>query len=169
MNTTLNEIRDCLIEEPDSWNKLISSLGKTESDDEPLSFIKILDVLGIQDASWCLLVLPEYTRNVMEFKLKCARRVEMNERPRAKLLLDVVEKFINGQCSAVELRKERAIEYAGRTADAAADAAAASATAYSATLTASASAYSRGGFAASEDAAVLEREYQARIFRELFE
>lgn len=169
MNTTLNEIRDCLIEDPDSWNKLLNRLGKTESDDDPLSFIKILDVLGIQDASWCLWVLPEYSRNVMEFKLKCARRVEMDDHPRAKLLLDAVEKFINGQCSAEELRKERTIEYAGRAADAAADGASASATAYSATLTASAAAYSRGGFAASKEAAALEREYQARIFRELFE
>ncbi len=56
MNTTLNEIRK-YYPSKSKWRKLLASLGKTESDNEPLSFREILDHLGIEDALWCLRVL----------------------------------------------------------------------------------------------------------------
>ena len=34
--------------------KLLSNLGKTAADDEPLSLITILDSNGLDDAPWCL-------------------------------------------------------------------------------------------------------------------
>src|SRR5690554_5884207 len=57
MNTTLNEIKKhhpC----SEGWEKLLSSLGKTKADDEPLPFKHILDSNGIEDALWALCVLP---------------------------------------------------------------------------------------------------------------
>ena len=51
--TTLNKIRDshpC----KGSWQKLLAHLGKTEADDEPLSFQTILESNGLDDAIWCL-------------------------------------------------------------------------------------------------------------------
>jgi hypothetical protein len=43
----------------DGWLKLLKHLGKTKCDDEPLSLITILDSNGLEDAFWCLRVLPK--------------------------------------------------------------------------------------------------------------
>ena len=138
MNTTLNEIRKygpC----ESGWIKLLTYLNKTKADDDPVSFITILESNGIRDALWCLRVLPSYDLKVMEFKLKCARRVEHLDGSReAKRTLDIVENFINGDSSIKDLRKAAAAAY-----DAAADADA----------------------DADADA---ERDYQTEIFREIF-
>ncbi len=56
MNTTLNKIRERSPCSP-SWEKLLASLGKTKADDEPVNFKHLLDVLGIDDAVWCLRTL----------------------------------------------------------------------------------------------------------------
>ena len=100
MHTTLNEIRKydpCT----SGWKKLLSHLGKTNSDNEPLPFTTILISNGIRDAIWCLRVLPDYDLKVMEFKLRCARRVEhLDKSGSARTCLDVVEKFIKGEASA---------------------------------------------------------------------
>lgn len=51
--TTLAEIR---AEGPceDGWVKLLSHLGKTKADDEPLSLLTVLESNGFDDALWCL-------------------------------------------------------------------------------------------------------------------
>jgi len=177
MNTTLNEIRKygpC----ESGWSKLLTYLNKTKADDEPLSFITILESNGIMDASWCLRVLPSYDLKVMEFKLKCARRVEHLDGSReAKRTLDIVEKFINGDSSIKDLRKAADAAY-----DAAADAAAAAAydaAAYDAAAYVAAAAAADAAAAAAYDAAAYdaayvaaaydaERDYQTEIFREIF-
>ncbi len=56
MNTTLNKIRECGPCKP-SWEKLLAALGKTQADDELISFRYLLDTLGIDDAAWCLRTL----------------------------------------------------------------------------------------------------------------
>jgi hypothetical protein len=38
----------------DGWRKLLASLGKTQADDEPLTFSRILESNGLSDALWCL-------------------------------------------------------------------------------------------------------------------
>ena len=138
MHTTLNEIRKydpCT----SGWKKLLSHLGKTNSDNEPLPFTTILISNGIRDAIWCLRVLPDYDLKVMEFKLRCARRVEhLDKSGSARTCLDVVEKFIKGEASAACCKSAAA--------DAAADAAAAT---YAA---ADAAAYA-AAYAADDDAA----------------
>jgi len=53
METTLNKIREYRPCKP-GWEKLLSYLGKTNGDDEPLDFITLLDAVGIEDAIWCL-------------------------------------------------------------------------------------------------------------------
>ena len=42
----------------DGWQKLLKHLGKTKSDNKPLSLITILDSNGLDDALWCLRALP---------------------------------------------------------------------------------------------------------------
>lgn len=57
------------------WEKLLSSLGKTKADDEPLLFETILDSNGIDDALWCLRTLgPEHSKMCRLFAVWCARR-----------------------------------------------------------------------------------------------
>lgn len=56
--TTLNEIRafnPC----KSGWSKLLSYLGKTQPDDEPLPLATVLDSNGLEDAIWCLRVCPD--------------------------------------------------------------------------------------------------------------
>jgi hypothetical protein len=54
--TSLAEIRD---HKPcrDSWRKLLAYMGKTQEDDEPLSFETILESNGLMDALWVLRVI----------------------------------------------------------------------------------------------------------------
>ncbi len=183
--TTLNDIRK---HNPCSsgWRRLLKHLGKTEADGDELSFITILKSNGINDAIWCLRVLPDYDFDVMTFKLKCARRVEhLDPTGVAKSTLDVVERFIAGDASKDDLPA-----YAYAAADAA-DAADAAAYAYAAYAAAYAAAYDAGAAAAAYAAAAYaadaaayaaaaadaaayaaaadaEREYQTMIFKELF-
>jgi len=166
MHTTLNEIRK---HDPcrSGWEKLLAYLGRTESDDEPLQFTTILDGNGLLDAIWCLRVLPDYDLKVMEFKLKCARRVEhLDKSGSAKKCLDVVERFIRGEATKEDMHcvSASAAAYAAYAASAAAYAAY-TAAAYAA----SASAYAAANDAASAASAyTAEREYQIKIFKEIF-
>ena len=74
--TTLNEIRahaPC----KDGWEKLLSSLGKTKADDEPLSLVTILESNGLDDALWCLRAKSLY-RLSRHFQAWCADQVLHN-------------------------------------------------------------------------------------------
>jgi hypothetical protein len=79
--TTLNKIRACkpcgLKEDDDSgFRKLLNSLGKTTSDDEPLRFSTILESNGVDDALWCSRSVKD--ANIKEIRLltsDCAERV----------------------------------------------------------------------------------------------
>ena len=177
--TTLNKILKCnpcgrKTNGDSGFSKLLKHLNKTEADDEPLSFITILESNGILDAKWCLRTLPDYDLKVMEFKLKCARRVEhLDGSGAAKACLDVLAGFIDGNATKDELR-----DAATAAADANADANAAAA--YAATAAAYADAADAAAYAAANadadatdadatDAATdAEREYQTQIFREIF-
>jgi len=52
LTTTLNRIRE---RNPcgDRWEKLLTHLGKTQPDDEPLTYLTILESNGFDDALWC--------------------------------------------------------------------------------------------------------------------
>ena len=70
--TTLNEIRAC---SPchDGWTVLLSHLGKTKADDDPLELLTILDSNGLYDALWCLRA-PSLERLSRHFQAWCAER-----------------------------------------------------------------------------------------------
>ena len=74
--TTLNDIRaasPCM----DGWEKLLSHLGKTKADDEPLPLLTILDSNGLDDALWVLsrAMQPEHDRLSRHFQAWCAEQV----------------------------------------------------------------------------------------------
>jgi len=71
--TTLNKIREY---EPcaEGWHKLLSYLGKSEADDEPLSYATILKSNGLDDAIWALRTHPDL-KQVVLFAADCAESV----------------------------------------------------------------------------------------------
>ena len=76
ITTTLKEIRRHRPCQP-GWQRLLSHLGKTKPDDEPLSLITILESNGFGHAIWCLRALPESEHwRVRLFTVACANQVK---------------------------------------------------------------------------------------------
>ena len=107
MNTTLNLIRahkPCV----ESWKKLLEHLGKHGHDDEPLSLITILDLLGLDDALWALRAVEGHDREIRLYAVWCARQVQhLMIDPRSTAALDVAERFANGAATKDELAAAR--------------------------------------------------------------
>ena len=103
LTTTLNKIRK---HDPcaDGWKKLLKYLGKTEADDEPLPFRVILDSNGLDDVIWCCRTAPEYDKEWRLFAVWCARQVQhLMTDQRSLAVLDVAERYANGQATIEEL------------------------------------------------------------------
>ena len=132
MKTTLNAIREhapCA----EGWKKLLTYLGKTEADDEPLSLLTILDSNGLDDALWALRAVQGYDREKRLYAVWCARQVEhLLTDQRSLDALEVAERFARGRATREELAAAR---------DAAWDAAWAAAAGSSASAAAWAAAY----------------------------
>ena len=126
MKTTLNKIRQhapC----SDGWKKLLKSLGKRESDDEPLSILTILESNGLDDALWALRAVEGHDREIRLYAVWCARQVQhLMTDPRSVAAIDAAEAYANGTITTTQLVTARA------AASAAARAAAASAGAWAA-------------------------------------
>jgi len=122
MKTTLNQIRDCGPCEL-GWRKLLKHLGKTKSDDEPLSILTILESNGLDDALWCLRAVKGRDREIRLYVVWCARQVQhINTDPRVSACIDVAERFANGEATDEERDAARAAAWAA-AGDAARDAA----------------------------------------------
>ena len=104
MKTTLNRIREhspCA----EGWSKLLTYLGKTSADDEPLEIATIVESNGLDDALWCLQAVEGEDRKIRLFAVWCARRVQhLMTDPRSLQALDVAEAYANGTATLVELR-----------------------------------------------------------------
>ena len=103
MKTTLNKIRE---HEPckSGWEKLLTYLGKTKADDEPLSLLTILDSNGLSDALWCLRALEGYDREIRLYAVWCVRQVQHLLTDKRSLdALDVAERYANGDATDAEL------------------------------------------------------------------
>ena len=74
VTTTLRQIRQ---HEPcaDGWRTLLSALGKTWEDDEPLPLTTILQSNGLDDALWCLRTITGYDKEMIRFALACVQEV----------------------------------------------------------------------------------------------
>ena len=158
--TTLNKIREhspCC----EGWRRLLTYLGKTNADDEPLSFKSILDSNGLDDAIWALRSIdaPE----VRLFAVRCVRQIQhLISDERSLNALDVSEAYAVGEATKDELS---AAWYAARdAAEAAAEAAARDAAGYAAGYAARAAAWDAAR-AAARDAA---RDAQQKDFIAIF-
>jgi hypothetical protein len=103
ITTTLNRIR---VHEPcnDGWRKLLAGLGKTEADNEPLPYARIVEINGIDDALWACRAEPQHAKEWRLFAVWCARQVEsLMEDERSCAALNVAERHANGQATDDEL------------------------------------------------------------------
>ena len=107
MRTTLNKIREH-IPCTSGWEKLLSYLGKTKADDEPLSLLTILDSNGLDDAIWCLRAVAGRDREIRLFAVWCARQVQHIMTDQRSLdALDVAERYANGEATEKEMDAAR--------------------------------------------------------------
>lgn len=102
LTTTLARIREhgpC----EDGWETLLRYLGKTRADDEPMPFSVIARSNGLDDALWCLRVLPESYRAAVallacDFAERALRFVPEDE-GRPRLCLDAVRRWTRDEAT----------------------------------------------------------------------
>ena len=106
ITTTLNKIRahNPTFVCEDGWENLLKGLGKTKADDEPLPFVQIFEINGLNDALWCLRAEPQYAKEYRQLAVAYARHVQhLNPDPRVKNAIDVAERYANGEATDEEL------------------------------------------------------------------
>jgi hypothetical protein len=107
ITTTLKRIRahhPC----EDGWSKLLAGLGKTEADDEPLPYARIVEINGLDDALWACRAEPQHAKEWRLYAVWCARQVEhLMTDQRSKDALVVAERYANGEASDKELAAAR--------------------------------------------------------------
>jgi hypothetical protein len=120
LTTTLNRIR---IHRPckKRWEVLLRGLNKTQADDEPLAYVDILNILGLDDTLWCCRAEPQYEKEWRLFAVGCAQQVQpLITDKRSLRELDVAERFALGATTLGELVAAGATGAATRTATGAA-------------------------------------------------
>ena len=112
MKTTLNKIRSrgpCV----NGWENLLTHLGKTKADDEPLDLLTILDSNGMDDALWCFRAVEGCDKEIRLYAVWCAQQAHhLMKDPRSIDVLDVAERFANGTASNEELAAAGAAAWA---------------------------------------------------------
>ena len=179
ITTTLRQIRQhspC----SEGWRTLLTFLGKTGADDDPLPLVTILQSNGLDDALWCLRTITGHDKEIIRFTLACAQDVRhLMTDQRSLDALDALERHLEIPLSREELDKvlaaaEAAAEAAAWSARAAAEAAEAAAwaavwsaeAAVEAAWAAEAAAWAAE--AAAGAAGAEARARQSQIFEEVF-
>jgi hypothetical protein len=84
--------------------KLLAGLGKSEADDEPLLYTRIVEINGIDDALWACRAEPQYAKEWRLYAVWCARQVEhLMEDQRSKDTLVIAERHANSEATDEEL------------------------------------------------------------------
>lgn len=108
MQTTLNKIKEHTryLGHKQELEKLLRSLGKTETDDESLSIEYIIETNGVKYAIWCLRAVDGYEREIKLFAIWCDREVKhLLKDERSVIELDIIEAYINGKATEEEMEK----------------------------------------------------------------
>jgi hypothetical protein len=168
--TTLNKIRE---QEPcsDGWKKLLTHLGKTQADDEPLSLLTILESNGLYDALWCLRACDGIEKEARLYAIACARRVQHLMKDLCSInALDVAERYAHGNATNQELNAARATAWgaAWYAASDAANAAASDAADAAAWYVARVAVYAAARAEAWVVARAIETDWQEAEFRKVF-
>ena len=103
ITTTLRKIRQhnpC----SEGWRTLLSSLGKTGADDDPLPLVTILQSNGLDDTLWCLRTITGHDKEITRFALACAQEVKhLMTDQRSLDALDALERHLEIPLSREEL------------------------------------------------------------------
>jgi len=174
ITTTLRKIRQhnpC----KKGWRTLLSSLGKTVVDDEPLPLVTILQSNGLDDTLWCLRTITGHDKEIVRFSLACAQEVRhLMTDQRSLNALDAVARHLESPLSKQEL--DQVVAEAGAAAEAAeaawAAARAARAAAEAARAAAEAAVWAAeaaaGAAAEAAESWAEARSRQSQIFEEIF-
>ena len=117
MKTTLNKIKAAKACE-ERYKVLLTALGKTEADDEPLPIKQILETNGLDDALWALQTVEGKDRELRLFACDCAemvlpifeRHYPDDKRPRNSI--EVARRFAEGKATDEERAAARAAAWA---------------------------------------------------------
>ena len=107
LTTTLNHIKAC---NPcnDGWQAGLQAAGKTEADDEPISYETILNAVGIEKALWCCQAEKQHSSLWRRYAVWCARQVQhLMTDERSIAALDVAERHANNEATDSELAAAR--------------------------------------------------------------
>ena len=116
ITTTLNRIYSC---HPchSRWSLGMDAAGKSEPDDEPISYEAILDAVGLDDALWCCQAEPQHAGLWRRFAVWSARQVQyLMTDQRSIAALDVAERHANGDATDQELAAAGAAAWAAQSA-----------------------------------------------------
>jgi hypothetical protein len=119
LTTTLNRIKAC---NPcdEGWQEGLRASGKTEPDDELISYEAILDAVGLEKALWCCQAEKQHSSLWRRYAIWCARQVQhLMADERSIAALDVAERHANGEATDKELDAAWAAWAAGAAARAA--------------------------------------------------
>ena len=118
ITTTLRQIRQ---HEPcaDGWRTLLSSLGKTGADDDPLPLVTILQSNGLDDTLWCLRTITGHDKEITRFALACAQDVRhLMTDQRSLDALDALARHLESPLSKQELDQVVAAAWAAQAVEA---------------------------------------------------
>jgi hypothetical protein len=88
----------------DGWEKGLQAAGKTQADDEPITYEQILDAVGLEDALWCCRAEPQHAHLWRLYAVWCARQVQhLMTDQRSIAALDVAERHAKGEATDDEL------------------------------------------------------------------
>ena len=153
ITTTLRQIRQhnpC----SEGWRTLLTFLGKTGADDDPLPLVTILQSNGLDDALWCLRTITGHDKEITRFAFACAQEVRhLMTDQRSLDVLSALERHLESPLSREEL--DRVLVAARTAARAAAGAAvwAAEAAVWAAEAAAGAAVWAAAGAAEAARAA----------------
>jgi len=102
-------------------NRAAQLLGITEPSKEPISYVELLDKLGLDDALWCCRAEPDLAPIWRRYAVWCARQVQHLMTDQQSLdALDVAERHGNGDATDAELAAAKDAAWAAWAARAAA-------------------------------------------------
>jgi len=106
--TTLNKISAFVTHK--SLDKLLSSLGKAQADDEPLALVSILESNGLRDALWCIrTVFDQHREKIIQFAILYAENAllifekEFPNEKRPRLAIQAAKDYLAGKITKADL------------------------------------------------------------------
>lgn len=89
---------------PEGWEEGLTAAGKSEPDDDPVSYEEILDAVGLESALWCCRAEPQYEIFWRRYAIWCARKVQdLAGDARSIAALDTADRYVDGEATEEEL------------------------------------------------------------------